>query len=193
MKNPFILTALILCIGLVACIEQNSAIGNQDDPTPIEFFIQFENPENETDLFESEKYDTDSLHLWYFGSDGTKSGPFFTPIAKIHGFTTIGPLNLASLTGGLGEIRDRSNKTAFESFSQLYFSNGDIDTIYSIVNCHSSCKFQDKTMQLYYNGKLIFDFDFRDKDSELLTNLLLNNRRPYKDTVVFTIEKRPEF
>ncbi len=193
MKSSFILSALVLCIGLGACIEQNPTVGNQDDPAPIYFFLKFRNLDTEQDLFMSKDYKTDSLHLWYFGSDGTKSGPFFIQNSYKNNFTILGPILLAGLTGGLAERGIVSEGEEFESFSRLYFNNGDVDTIYSVVNCNNSCKFKDKTMQLYYNNKLVLDFDFRDKDSELLQNLLLNNRYPFKDTVIFTIEKRPEF
>lgn len=118
--------------------------------------------------------------------DGTSSSVRYNPPSpnKKNGLTVLGPIANNVLSGGIGE-----SGTVFTLTHLYYFSNGDIDTLYTVVNCNESCWYNDKTMQIYFNGKLIHDFDFRDKDSELIERLLDNNYRPFGDTVVFVIPK----
>jgi hypothetical protein len=189
----FILVATIGFTTLTGCEPRSLTASSGDDPTPIDFFIKLENIETNEDLFLLDSYSTDSLHLWYFGSDGTKGGPFVLSRTLKDENTILGPMVLVPLTWGLGEPGTIHGGNTAETDMKLFFKNGDIDTLYSVVNCHNSCRYDDKTMQLYYNDELVLDFDFRDKDAELMELLLDNNRYPYKDTVVFTIFKNPEF
>ena len=182
---------------LIDCREPGLSIGgSSDDAKAINFFIRLINPENGSNLFCEESYSTDSLHLWHFFEDGTSSGPWFFQNSLYNQEDSMTVLNMQGvvrLGGGLGEPGTYvGRQKVFEGNTLLYFKNGDIDTIYTVARCHESCRFEHKSMQLYYNDELALDFDFR-KDSVLIERLLENNVRPYKDTVIFTIFKRPEF
>ncbi len=179
---------------LESCIDRMGSTPG-DSERPIYFFLRFVDPNTGEDYFRDKDYDPNSFIMEYF--EGNKSiSNRGTITYSYHGEDLIlGSLLLAELTGGLSEPGVIVRKGPFIITAKLFFSENDIDTIHCIVTCGDNCNYEEKTLEMYYNGNLILDLDFSGKDSLLLEELLDNNR-PWEfeygeDTVVFVIEKIP--
>ncbi len=173
-----------------SCIERGGS-GSGDSRRIINFFLSFVNKDTGENFFTNDKYDPKSFMQEYI--DGNQSvSKKFSINHSYHGKDLIiGPLELAGLNGGLSEPGVLVSKGPFNITSKLIFSENDVDTIHSVVTCRDNCNYEEKTLEMYYNGTLILDLDFSGKDSLLLEELLDNNRFPFGDTVVFVIEKNP--
>ncbi len=183
-----ILTVEFLLLG--SCVERIGS-GSGDSRLPVDFFLKFIDPNTGEDYFRDKEYDPSHFMQQYIYGDNSISQELPVPFSYQGEDLVLGPLQAAQMTGGLDEPGVLVSNGPFYATIKLIFSEDDIDTIHSIVTCGDNCNYEEKTLEMYYNGNLILDLDFSGKDSLLLEELLDNNRpEEYgEDTVVFVIEK----